>query len=137
MAGRKTKTITITDEGRDKGKVYSLTELPASKAERWAMRAFFAMMRGGVTVPDDLAAMGMAGLAQMGLSAVSSMSFHDAEPLLDEMMTCVKAVPDPTKPSFVRELVETDIEEVKTRLLLRKEVFTLHTDFFTSASPSA
>ena len=42
---RKTKIVTIAAEGRDYGKSYLLTEMPALKAEKWATRAMMALIR--------------------------------------------------------------------------------------------
>jgi len=39
------------------------------------------------------------------------------------------------KLAVTRPLIETDIEEVATRLLLRRAVWDLHTDFFIAAAP--
>jgi len=133
---RKKLDVTISAEGRDFGKVFRIHEMPASQAERWAIRAFLAMAKSGVDVPDDVADAGMAGLAAFGLKALSGVSFELAGPLMDEMFECVKIVPDPKKPMIERALIEDDIEEVKTRLYLRKEIFTLHTGFFSGAVPS-
>lgn len=131
---RKTKVVTITDEGRDKGKQFLLTEMPASRAEKWAVRALLALARSGVDVPDNLVLTGMAGLMEVGLLALRGISFSDAEPLLDEMIGCVMVMPDPIgNPTFARNLIEDDIEEVATRVQLRSEVFSLHTDFFSLA----
>lgn len=126
---RKTLEYTVTDEGRDQGRVYLLTEMPASQAEKWAARAFLAMARSGVEIPDNVAEYGLAGLAMVGLKALGGVSFELAEPLLDEMMRCVQRIEDPTRRHMTRPLVENDIEEISTRLQLRKAVFGLHVDF--------
>lgn len=131
---RKTIRYTVTDEGRDKGKVFVLTELSASEAEDWAASAFLALSRSGADIPDDVQEMGMSGLAVLGLRALSGLKIEEARPLLARMFACVQINPDPARPEIVRALIEDDIEEVKTRLLLRKEVFDLHTGFFTSAA---
>jgi hypothetical protein len=131
---RKTALVTIEAEGRDQGKTFLLQEMPASQAESWAVRVILAAARGGVEIPDDIAQAGLAGVAAMGLKMLGGMHFEDAKPLMDEMFTCVKIVPDSSKPQVVRYLIEDDIEEVVTRLKLRKEVFALHTDFFTIAA---
>ncbi len=133
---RKTLTITIDADGRDKGKVFVVTEMPAVQAERWALRAIFALMNTGADIPDDIAQMGMAGISRLGLSALMQVPYAAAEPLLAEMLECVKIIPDPAKPSVTRAPVEQDFEEVSTLLRLRKEVFALHTDFFTNAAKS-
>ena len=125
---RKTGTITIDQEGRDHGKSFFLTEMPATQAEKWATRALLAMARAGADIPDNVSDMGMAALADPRalLTAIGNLAFADAEPLLDEMFSCVAFNPSG---SIVRPLIENDIEEVKTRLLLRSEVIALHTGF--------
>lgn len=131
---RKTLTYTVSDEGRDKGKVFVLTEMPATQAERWAVRAFLAMSKNGIEIPDGAAESGWAAVAKMGVSMIGRMHADDAIPLLDEMMGCVKLIPNPGNTSVVRSLVEDDIEEVATRLKLRVEVFKLHADFSRAAA---
>ena len=137
---RKVTLITITDEGRDKGNVYQLTEMPASQAERWAARAFLALAKSGVDVPEDIAQSGIAGWATLGLRAMAGVAYADAIMLMDEMFTCVRFVPDPGLTDqqgnvIVRGLVESDTQEVATRLQLRKELLTLHTGFFIPVAP--
>lgn len=126
---RKTTTVTIARAGRDAGKVFLLTEMPATQAEKWAARAFLALAKSGVEIPDDIATAGLAGIAAVGVKAFTGVSFEAAEPLMDEMFGCVKIIPDPSKPMVVRALIEDDTEEVATRLQLRQEVLALHVDF--------
>lgn len=126
---RKTKGVTITTEGRDKGKTFLLTEMPARQAEKWGTRALLTITRSGVNLPEDIAEAGMVGVALAGLQLLSNINFHDAEPLLDEMLTCVQFIPDPNNKGIVRFLHDSDIEEVKTIIQLRVEVLSLHTDF--------
>lgn len=133
---RKIENFTVTDEGRDMGKTFVLTEMPASQAEAWGMRALLALMNSGAEVPEGFELNGMAGLAEMGLKALSGLSWDVLEPLLGEMMSCVQFMPDPSKPNIVRKLFEEDIEEVSTRLQLRAAVWKLHVAFFKNAAPS-
>lgn len=126
---RKTLIVTIDAEGRDKGRVYKITEMPATRAEKWAMRAFLGMARAGIEVPEDIASAGLAGIAMLGIRAVGSMQFDDAESLMDEMFGCIQYIPDPRNQDVVRNLIEDDIEEIGTRIRLRKEVFGLHVSF--------
>lgn len=131
---RKTNTVTIPSPekgktNRDAGKVFLLTEMPATQGEIWATRALGAMARSGVEMPSDMENTGMAGIASVGIRALLTMDFLDAQPLLEEMMGCVQLVPDPKQPSVARALVESDIEEVTTRLYLRSEVIALHLGF--------
>jgi hypothetical protein len=127
---RKQANVTIDGNGRDAGKVFVLTELSAAAAETWAARAMFAMLNAGVEIPDNIAQAGLAGIAALGVNALSKLSFDAAKPLLDEMFDCVQIQPSP---KVVRALVDDDIEDVSTRLVLRREIFKLHIDFFTDA----
>lgn len=133
---RTVSNYTVTDEGRDNGKVFVLTEMPASRAESWAMRALLALMAGGVEVPEGFERMGMAAMAEMGIKALAGLKWEVAEPLLAEMWECVQIMPDPSKPHVVRALIEQDIEEVATRLKIRGEIWKLHTGFLKAVAPS-
>lgn len=130
---RKQITLTIGAEGRDKGKVFILTELSAYDAEEWAGRALFSLMNAGVEIPDNIAEAGLAGVAAMGMKAIAKLPFESAKPLLEKMMDCVQIQPSP---NVARELMSGDIEEVATLFTLRKKVLGLHLDFFTAAVPS-
>lgn len=130
---RRTQTYKVTDEGRDKGKLFLITELPSSRGEDWAMRVLLALMNASVDVPDNVFELGMAGLAEVGLKKLSALPFDIAKPLLEELMSCVQIIPDPSKTHVVRDLIESDIEEIKTRLKLKWEVLNLHVDFSQAA----
>lgn len=134
---RKVANWRVEDEGRDKGKLFLITEMSAARAESWAMRVLLALIGANVDVPENFQELGMAGLAELGMKSLGGLKWEVAEPLLAEMFECVQAIPDPSKTHVVRGLVDSDIEEVSTRLKLRAEVFRLHTDFFTAAGPSA
>ncbi|MBV9527835.1 hypothetical protein [Sphingomonas sp.] len=133
---RKTKIVTIQSEGRDKGRAYQLTEMPATQAEDWASRALFAIGKSNPDLPDNVTSAGMAGVAALGIRALASIPWAEAEPLLAEMFTCIQYVPDPSRPSIVRPLIEDDIEEVATRVMLRAEVASLHLGFSIAAELS-
>ena len=139
---RKTARITIDKEGRDKGKVFELTEMPAFQAERWANRLIFAIMNAGVDIPQEMMTGGMAAIASAGpvfmeavMRALSQVPYDVAEPLIEELMACVQIVPDPSK-QIVRALNmdASDIEELSTIYKLKWETIKLHTDFFTDAA---
>ena len=133
---RKVRDVTIALENRDTGKTFRITEMPAVQAEKWAARALLAMSRSGVEIPEEAMAAGAATLLAAGLRAFTSMAFDDAEQLLDEMFACIEYVPDPTRPTITRALIDDDIDEVATRLLLRGEVIEVHTGFSVTASLS-
>lgn len=126
---RKEIDVVITEEGRDRDKVFHIREMPAYQVEKWALRAVLALGRAGAEIPEGLQAAGLAGLAYAGLNGIIKLPFEDAEPLLDEMMTCVTIKPDPARPEVTRALWPDDIEEIATMFKLRKEVVSLHTGF--------
>ena len=98
---RKEKQIVIEDEGRDKGKIFILHEMPADAAEWWAIRAFKALAKAGVDVGDDAA--GMQQLSARGiLQSLSQVDERDLKTLLDEMWACIAFQPDPKNPQFTR-----------------------------------
>lgn len=129
---RKTIECLIEDEGRDKGKVFIITEMPASQAEKWAIRALLVAAQSGADVGGAMS--GMAGVAAAGIATIMGARFADVEPLLDEMFRCIQIRPDPRNPdparaAVVRPLIEDDTEEIMTRGRLRAEWFALHVGF--------
>lgn len=145
---RKTKIVTITRDGRDKGKVFLIREMSSYQAEMWATRAAFALRSSTEEVSEDLARQGAIALIPVALDLLSRMHFADARDLMAEMMECVRFVPAPnvrdelTGLPMARPLKEADdyndgdIEEVATRLQLRSEVIEIHTGFSIAAALS-
>lgn len=141
---RKTKIVTIENEGRDKGKSFLILEKSAWDQERWAMRLLLALGKAGVDIPDEALTAGVAGIMAAGLSSIARLSPVDAEPLMEDMMECVSMVPDVTKRDpmnpenpFSRPLVrDGDIEELGTLIRLRAEVAELHVGFSVTAALS-
>lgn len=122
---RRTETVEIA-EGRDAGKKYQITEMSAEAAEWWAFRALQAI--AGADAELNLQAP-LADMAAQGIKALAKVHPDQAKPLLDEMMGCVQIlVPATQKP---RPLLDGDIEDVKTRFMLRKAVVELHLGFST------
>ncbi|WP_027815225.1 hypothetical protein [Paraburkholderia bannensis] len=133
---RKTISYLVTDEGRDKGKRFLITEMSAARAEEWAARALFSVMSCGINVPDNILKAGFAGIAAIGIKSMTKVPFELAKPLFDEMMTCVQYEFEAGRDGGARALMDDDIEEVATRLKLRKAVLQLHLDAFLGAAPS-
>ena len=150
---RKEAIFTATD-GRDAGKQFLIREMPASRAEAWAIRAMLAMGRAGIEIPEAFRQQGFSGLLSILQSSSDSgieiaaallaglkltvftnllrIPADDAMPLLAEMMDCAQRM----ESAVTRALVEDDIEEIQTRLKLRSEIWNLHTDFFGGAGQS-
>lgn len=136
------RVVTITDQGRDKGKQFLLTEMPADQGEWWAARALSVMGNAGVKVG---AAEGMSGMAAveasqgaatalfaMGLKLFPGVDMDALKPLMDELMACVQYKPPGDARLPVQELHSGplgQIEEITTRLRLRSELLELHLGF--------
>ena len=71
---RKEAMVTIDAPGRDQGKVYKLTEMPASQAEAWATRLMLCLARGGVDVPANFLDLGMEGIALVSIRALAGVA---------------------------------------------------------------
>lgn len=133
---RKTETVVVPkwEGNRDSAaeRQYLITEMPAAQAEKWALRALLMLKGSGERIPDDVTGLGMVGVAILGINVFlrGNIDTNALEPLMDEMMSCVKIVRDPRKPEVATTIVsDDDIEEVQTRLWLRSEVLRLHTGF--------
>lgn len=142
---RHTKIWVVESEGRDKGKAFLITEMFSSKGEKWAYRALLALINTNVQLPNGFELTGMAGLAQVGMQGLTGLPWHLAEPLLNELQSCVQIIPDYPKFNMPRPLEDgegepgsgdLDIDEVQTRMQLRLEVFKLHVDFSAAAIQS-
>jgi hypothetical protein len=149
---RKTKIVVIPGERseepghRDGGKRFYIRELASRPAEKWAARAFLALTHSQVDLParvgsDVRRARGsMAEIATLA-RLVGHLNFPELDPLLDELMACVRFVVDEglasstagaqgTRPIHDAGDDNDDVEEVATRWLLRQEVVDLHIGFF-------
>src|ERR1700757_5272796 len=139
---RKTIDVHIQEEGRDKGKVFRITEMPASQGEKWAMRLLLAAASSGMDIPQEVWSAGMAGFSMLFklpedvealpdvarssimilmMRILSGVPFQEAIALTDEMFGCVQIIPDvANNPArAARPLIEDDIEEIATRVKLR------------------
>lgn len=112
-------------DARDAGKVFVLTEPAATQSEAVALRLFLAAARSGVAIPDSIKDLGLVGLAIYGIELMGKVPYEEAKVAADFLMGCVKI----NEGKLVRELEESDIEEVATLLKLKKEVLTLITGF--------
>lgn len=127
----KTKQITI-EHGRDKGRVFLITEMSAAHADNWAMRALIALANGGVDLGSLRPQQGMMGMVKATLDALGQVKPEDAIPLLNELLGCVQIIPEGGKPRQLN-MDFNDVEDFTTLWRLRKEVFALHTDFLQHA----
>lgn len=130
----KTKTVVI-EKGRDAGKTFVITEMPVTKADSWAMRAIFALANAGIDIGDVKPEMGMMGFGQVALKALSSIKAEVGIPLLNELLDCVQIVP--TGGNARNMEIDSDIFDVMTLFILRKEALAIHIDFLAQGGLSA
>ncbi|MGE9547621.1 hypothetical protein [Snodgrassella sp. CS2] len=123
---RKTKDITI-ESGRDAGKSFRITEMPILQADKWAQRAIFAIARAGVDTCSINMNGGMLEMARLALDVVGKIDPEVGGDLLDELLSCVQIIPTGGVPRSL--VMDSDIEDIKTLFVLRKEVLALHIDF--------
>ena len=137
---RKTKIITIVSEpgkeNRDTGKRYLITEMPSSAGERWGVRAGMAMLHAMPELPQDPQGMGLANIAKIGFQMFAGANTLEVQALMDELMDYVQILPTAGNDTFARKLLEEDIEEISTRMLLKGEAFELLTGFSIAANLS-
>lgn len=122
-------TVPAKEGDRDSGKRFVVTEMPATQGQRWALRAFLALARNGVQIPDEVKELGMAGMAKFGLELLAKLPYEEAETLMDDLMDCVTIKPNAADPTIERGLIEEDVEEISTRFRLTAEAFKLHVNF--------
>lgn len=125
---RKIVEYKVEKANRDKDKIFVITEMSAVQGHEWATKALFAILNSGVEMSDEMAGMGLAGLAVMGMGAITKIPHAVAKPLLDELLTCVHIKQE----KVTRPLVPEDFEEVMTIFDVQREVLTMHIDPFIS-----
>ena len=147
---RKTKTLVI-ESGRDQGKSFLITEMPVTRADKWANTALLAMLRGGVDVgnvnfgliadtigvgdaPKIDPMGGMIELARITIAGLGNVTETVGQELLDQLINdCAQVI---SSGGVVRQMLSIDdeIEDLKTLWMLRKESLLLHIDFLADGS---
>jgi len=124
---RKTSRVTIDEDGRDKGKAFVVTELPALDIERWTVRLVLALGKNGISLPNVQSDSGFAGIAGVLWALMAQVSPEEAETLMSSMLEGLKI----DEGKITRELMADDVEEPETLLQLRMAWVDLHAGFFT------
>lgn len=127
---RKEITVTIDQDGDDKGKVFVIQRMSAFDADRWGRRVLNALVQNNARIPDIDEGSGLAGVAQFGIKLMAYIDPDRSDELLGHLIKCVMVRPDPQNPIVLRPVHESDIDDVRTIAVLREEAFKLHTDFF-------
>lgn len=136
---RRTAVVVIEAEGRDKGGVFTITEMAAIPATEWFIRAMQILARSGADVPADIFAQGAAGFVTLGIGTVvtglGKAPWFEVKPLLDELLTCITSYQPPGGQVALTNwnAFAGQIEEPATILQLHEEVVSLHLGFSLAA----
>ncbi|WP_413534374.1 hypothetical protein [Rahnella inusitata] len=132
---RKQVTFIVEDEGRDKGKEFLITEMSAWDAEELAEEIYRAMGQGEFnSLPADVVAMGVAGLATVGMSVLSAAPAHVSRPISDKLLSTVDIIISHDGKENQRKVKPIDFEEVATIRALKDKVFELNFGFLALAA---
>jgi len=140
---RRKATVVIEREGRDKGGVFVLEEMPAMPATEWFIRAGQLLARSGTDIPANIGEHGATGFVALGMGAIitglGKAPWNETKPLLDQLLTCVQSYTPPggTMALTGWHIIVTQIEEAATILQLYEEVLSLLLGFSLRASLSA
>lgn len=136
----RTATVTIEREGRDKGGVLVLREMPAEQAAFWIMRAGQILIRAGADIPSDIAEHDITGFIAMGvgtlLSGIGKASWAETKPLLEELRTCVVSWTPPggQAPLSMWGAISPQIMEISTHFQIYEEALSLTVGFSVAAA---
>lgn len=126
--GRHVKHVTIDAEGRDLGKVFILTEMPATVGKPWVMR-----------VTTLLSSIGVVDIHKLGKAeSVAAVAMVLDDPALIQWRDCVKFNPAPNMmpQAIIWDQPTCQIEEISTVTLLQAMVVELHLGFTPPVSRS-
>ena len=126
---RQEKIITIESENRDKGKQFKIVEMSALQAERFATKIILAIANSGAEIEgnDTQGIEALQLLQKIGLAGIMKLKYDQAEPLLEDLISCCSFVDKKTKTSVSLNSSNVDsiIEEISTLFKIRFEAFGL------------
>ena len=147
---RKTKTLVI-DSGRDEGKSFLITEMPVTRADKWANKALCNLLKAGIdpkavnvnllinTIDPSQEVKidkmgGMLELATLLGRAVGGIPYEILQDLKDELIDeCVQIIPSGGSPRQFLS-IDDELESLLTLESLRKEALLIHIDFLADGS---
>lgn len=132
---RKQITYIVEDECRDKGKEFLITEMSAWDAEELSEEVYRAMGHGEFnSLPADVVAMGVAGLATVGMSVLAAAPASVSRPISEKLLATVQIVISNKGKEIPRSIKSLDFEEVSTIRTLKDKVFELNFGFLSLAA---
>lgn len=134
MSELKSKNVTI-ESGRDKGKTFKITEMPAIQADEWAHRLIEQAANSGVDLKNvdvlNLNTKSMAGMIELGAAVFTILGRVDyqtsREMKFDILNRCVEIV---TKSGESRSVMwEDEIKDFQNYTVLAAHAIGIHIDF--------
>jgi hypothetical protein len=114
----------IIEAGRDKGKKFTITEMPAVKMDKWATKALIILGKTGNSF--NLAQIDLESL----LRSLSSADYEGVEPLLEELLSCATFDKDGVSMVMTSSIADGIVEDWTTLFRLRIEALKLNLGFF-------
>ena len=127
---RKEIEITI-EEGRDAGKKFKITEMPAVQADRWITRALCLLGKS----KTDLSAFGVMDMGAL-LNTFSAIEFSETEPLLNELLACASFEKDGASVPMKGDIINSVIEDWETIFRLKVEALKIILGFLDQGGES-
>lgn len=141
MSELKTKNYTI-ESGRDAGKTFKITEMPAIKADEWAHQLIEQAANSGVNLKDvdvlNLDTKSMKGMIEIGAAVFSVLGRINyeisREMKFDILNRCVQIVPKGGESRPV--LWDDEIKDFKNYTVLAAHAIGIHVDFLKQGETS-
>lgn len=127
---RQEKTIEIDDRGTPLK--FKIVEMPATQLESWIFRALLLLAGCGVEVPDGSDISEAAKYLQhKGISALGSIDYNKAKPLLEELLQCCYRILQNNATQRVESsTADGYISDVRTLFKLKWEAAKFNLSFF-------
>lgn len=127
---RKTEILKLIDDGAER--TFRITQMPATKAERWANRAAFLLMGAG----KEFNSFKKDPKIEDIVKVFSNIDYEKVEPLYNELIECCTYLPDGNVNGAgigcTQETIDAQIIEPLNLYRLRVAVLKLNFAFFTS-----
>lgn len=124
---RKTEIIKLVDDGQER--IFRITQMPATKAERWANRAAFILIEAtkGRKANKDIK-------IEDVLRTIAAVDYDKVEPLYNELIECCEYLPDMNSAGILctQQTIDAQIVEPINLYRLRLAAAKLNFSFFTN-----
>ena len=117
------------EEGKDAGKVFKITELPAPQAYKWLLKAFGILGKDGVDFNYIRQKKVVDLLAEFA-------QHEESEPLMDDLLACASFLKDGVSVQMKGTMIESVIEDWATIFRLQMEALVLMIGFLEQGGES-